>query len=83
VLKPAPVDNDRGPILRRKLTHVPEAPTNPRAERQRSPAFDVAELYRGPIATGAEPVEEVALDEKLRQAYFVGGPGRARRRARC
>ncbi len=35
-----------------------------------SPAFDVADLYRGPIATGVEEAHDVALDEKLRQAYF-------------
>lgn len=32
--------------------------------------FDVAELYSGPIQTGAEVDGSVALDEKLRQAYF-------------
>jgi MoxR-like ATPase len=35
-----------------------------------SPAFDVADLYRGPITTGIEQPDDVALDEKLRQAYF-------------
>lgn len=30
----------------------------------------MADLYRGPITTGAEVAGEVALDEKLRQAYF-------------
>jgi len=46
------------------------APTNPRsAVRQRE--FDVADLYRGPVADGGEPVPVKAqLDEKLRQAYF-------------
>jgi MoxR-like ATPase len=50
--------------------HVPKAPTNP--TRQEKPrAFDVAELYEGPIAL-AEPTTAAGLplDEKLRQAYF-------------
>lgn len=48
--------------------HVPEAPTLPH-ERTQSRAFDVADLYRGPVS---EPVPSgaVELDEKLRQAYF-------------
>ena len=49
---------------------VSEAPTNPHpaGEEQR---FDVADLYRGPAAP-AQPgaAAAVALDEKLRQAYF-------------
>ncbi len=56
-----------------KMRHVPEAPTRPRpaaAVRR----FDVAELYRGPLdsANVAEPEDAapVALDEKLRQAYY-------------
>jgi MoxR-like ATPase len=55
---------------RPRLAHVPQAPTNPRAEHGPAPAFDVADLYRGPIATGEERAGLVALDEKLRQAYF-------------
>ncbi len=51
--------------------HLSRAPTNPgkgKAERQ----FDVADLYRGPLgeAGNATPDTGVALDEKLRQAYF-------------
>ena len=30
----------------------------------------MADLYRGPIATGVETTDDVDLDEKLRQAYF-------------
>lgn len=48
--------------------HVPEAPTLP-PTGARAKAFDVADLYRGPVAeapaAGGQP-----LDEKLRQAYF-------------
>ena len=50
-----------------------KAPTNPHAAPARR-TFDIADLYRGPVGladaateTGAD---EVALDEKLRQAYF-------------
>lgn len=52
-----------------KVQHVSASPTNPQA---RTPAreFDVADLYRGPAATGTEAAEAPALDEKLRQAYF-------------
>jgi MoxR-like ATPase len=53
-----------------RLSHVPASPTNPRAQGARAAEFDVADLYRGPIATGAEEAGGVALDEKLRQAYF-------------
>jgi MoxR-like ATPase len=49
---------------------VSKAPTNPKA----APAprqFDVADLYQGPVALdSAQDAGEVALDEKLRQAYF-------------
>jgi MoxR-like ATPase len=54
----------------RRIEHVPEAPTNPRADGPGPAIFDVADLYRGPLATGAEDSSGVALDEKLRQAYF-------------
>ena len=57
-------------IDRRRLQHVPESPTNPRAEPRVDAAFDVADLYRGPLETGTEAAEHAALDEKLRQAYF-------------
>jgi MoxR-like ATPase len=47
------------------------APTNPRPTPGPR-AFDVADLYRGPVGQGdaAAAGPEVALDEKLRQAYF-------------
>src|SRR5207247_3729005 len=47
-----------------------QPPTNPKAP-PKTRQFDVADLYEGPIQTGAA-VEEgnQALDEKLRQAYF-------------
>jgi MoxR-like ATPase len=53
-----------------RLTHVSEAPTNP-GPRRPGKAFDVADLYRGPVAA-AEPdgAAGVPADEKLRQAYF-------------
>src|SRR5262245_35986909 len=52
------------------LTHVSEAPTNPRAARP-ARAFDVADLYRGPVsAADANGEAGGPLDEKLRQAYF-------------
>ncbi|WP_414660504.1 AAA family ATPase [Horticoccus sp. 23ND18S-11] len=49
-----------------------QAPTNPHAA---APArtFDIADLYRGPVAAGADaaaPASAAPLDEKLRQAYF-------------
>lgn len=49
---------------------VSSAPTNPHAPAGKR-SFDVADLYRGPIADRrASAPGEVALDEKLRQAYF-------------
>lgn len=52
------------------LQHVSEAPTNPRPQVT-ARTFDVADLYRGPVAT-AEAGSEAGqpLDEKLKQAYF-------------
>jgi len=49
---------------------ISQAPTNPHAPPA-LPTFDVADLYRGPVAS-AEPSAPLAapLDEKLRQAYF-------------
>jgi MoxR-like ATPase len=49
---------------------VSEAPTNPRRRGGRE-GFDVADLYRGPVAD-EEPAgaERPPLAEKLRQAYF-------------
>ena len=51
---------------------VSEAPTNPHAETGLRD-FDVADLYRGPVADpgeGAEAQSGAGLDERLRQAYF-------------
>lgn len=49
---------------------VSRAPTNPRAE-QAPRAFDVAELYEGPVQLSTDAAQSaVRLDEKLRQAYF-------------
>jgi MoxR-like ATPase len=48
--------------------HVAEAPTLP-PTGGRSRPFDVADLYRGPVAEPATG-DELPLDEKLRQAYF-------------
>lgn len=50
--------------------HISQAPTKPgpTTERRR---FDVADLYRGPLAEEASTgTDEAHLDEKLRQAYF-------------
>lgn len=49
--------------------HVSQAPTNPH-ESPRRRDFDVADLYRGPIAVERAVGAELPLDEKLRQAYF-------------
>jgi len=47
-----------------------QAPTNPRAEPV-ARSFDVAELYEGPVQLqGSGEAAPLALDEKLRQAYF-------------
>ncbi len=53
-----------------RFQQVSEAPTRPSEGTQRV-EFDVAELYRGPVARDDERGGAVqALDEKLRQAYF-------------
>lgn len=52
------------------LQRVSQSPTNPHAPAAPR-AFDVADLYRGPLAAHAEGAEAgPPLDEKLRQAYF-------------
>jgi MoxR-like ATPase len=53
-----------------RLRKVSSAPTNPHPTAT-ARTFDVADLYRGPVEAGAasEPAA-MALDEKLRQAYF-------------
>ena len=53
------------------FSKISEVPTNPR--RSEGPrTFDVADLYSGPVSEAPDaPAEgQVALDEKLRQAYF-------------
>ncbi|HVE77252.1 MAG TPA: AAA family ATPase [Gemmatimonadaceae bacterium] len=56
----------------RPFQRLSAAPTNPHAAPAAPRAFDVAELYRGPV--GATPdgdgAPSLPLDEKLRQAYF-------------
>ncbi|MFN7565416.1 MAG: AAA family ATPase [Prosthecobacter sp.] len=57
--------------FRNLFQRLSAAPTNPHAApvaRQ----FDVADLYRGPVAdsAGATDAAALPLDEKLRQAYF-------------
>src|SRR6185312_14177013 len=47
-----------------------QAPTNPHSAPS-ARKFDVADLYRGPVAQAEAAVAgELPLDEKLRQAYF-------------
>ena len=49
---------------------VSQAPTNPQPHAAVK-TFDVADLYRGPVATAGPAADGVQpLDEKLRQAYF-------------
>ncbi len=53
-----------------RFQQVSEAPTRPKRDGTRQ-EFDVAELYRGPIERKEDGTARgVALDEKLRQAYF-------------
>lgn len=51
----------------RYFQKVSQSPTNPHAPPKRR-QFDVADLYQGPAAL--EQSSRLALDEKLRQAYF-------------
>src|SRR5260221_6043343 len=50
---------------------VSQSPTNPHPAATPR-AFDVADLYRGPVSTQGDAPDTAAppLDEKLRQAYF-------------
>jgi MoxR-like ATPase len=48
---------------------ISKSPTNPKPPSQPR-RFDVAELYAGPLRTDEAADKAVALDEKLRQAYF-------------
>jgi hypothetical protein len=62
-------------MLSKIFQRVSESPTNPTA-KPAARAFDVADLYRGPVAVAAGDGDGTAagggqpLDEKLRQAYF-------------
>ena len=53
------------------LQRVSQSPTNPHPAPV-TRAFDVADLYKGPVTNRADAAAAVntALDEKLRQAYF-------------
>lgn len=51
------------------FSKIAQAPTNPGAERGER-EFDVADLYQGPASGQSSAVDELHLDEKLRQAYF-------------
>ena len=48
---------------------ISASPTNPHTPTP-TRAFDVADLYAGPATTGTTTNAPVALEEKLRQAYF-------------
>lgn len=55
--------------LKDRFKRVSSAPTNPGREPA-AHTFDVADLYRGPVGESSAAAGDVALDEKLRQAYF-------------
>lgn len=51
--------------------HISQSPTNPQVRGAANKPFDVAELYEGPAANAqAAQATALALDEKLRKAYF-------------
>ena len=58
-------------MFEKLFQRVSEVPTNPHAPPEVR-EFDVADLYRGPVAVQDESssAAAVSLDEKLRQAYF-------------
>ena len=56
-------------MFKQLFQHVPQAPTRPQKPAP-SASFDVANLFEGPIQTQASQEQTLALDEKLRQAYF-------------
>lgn len=56
-------------MMGKLFQRVSASPTNP-STRAPAKVFDVAELYRGPVAGEGEEAAILALDEKLRQAYF-------------
>jgi hypothetical protein len=53
----------------RLFQRVSQAPTNPHP-KQEFKQFDIADLYRGPVAVPEQDGAPLPLDEKLRQAYF-------------
>jgi MoxR-like ATPase len=57
-------------MLGKLFQRVSESPTNPHTTPPVK-VFDVADLYRGPVATAQiDAAAPLPLDEKLRQAYF-------------
>ena len=52
------------------FSHISQAPTNPHERAAAPKAFDVADLYQGPATVEPAQTASLALDEKLRQAYF-------------
>lgn len=57
-------------MLGKLFQRVSQVPTNPQAQPAAG-AFDVADLYRGPVPVEDGPAAQaLPLDEKLRQAYF-------------
>lgn len=54
----------------KKITKVSESPTKP-SQKSKKRAFDIADLYRGPVSREKGAVEPGAgLDDKMRQAYY-------------
>ncbi|OAI48267.1 ATPase [Planctomycetaceae bacterium SCGC AG-212-F19] len=56
-------------LFKRLFGEISKAPTNPGPHRL-TKTFDVAELYRGPVAAAEPSSGGRPLDEKLRQSYF-------------
>ena len=56
-------------MLQKTFQRVSQAPTNPH-QQPAVETFDVANLYRGPATVEPAKTTALALDEKLRQAYF-------------
>ncbi len=58
-------------MFKQLLQRVSQAPTNPQPVADEQRAFDVADLYQGPVTLSQESGSQaLPLDEKLRQAYF-------------
>src|SRR5688572_10631783 len=68
---PPPMPDSRRMALRNLFQRLSQAPTNPHPAAV-SRQFDVADLYRGPVAAADDAADDphASLDEKLRQAYF-------------